>query len=105
MVIDETSVLTKDNSKVGNSTFFKGKDVSILYSNTPERVARKHHILNFVKKHPGTTAYIISKELHISYSEIKKAIRDMEYCGFIFIRVVLVNGRPNKKLYAEAKDE
>ncbi len=91
--------------EMGNSSFFKNKNISTLYSNTPERVARKNLILNFVKEHPGTTSYTISKEMGISYSQIVQTVRDMEYLGFIFIRVVVVNGRPNKKLYAEVSNE
>ncbi len=96
--------VSDSSDNVSNSTFFKDKDISTLYSNTPERVARKNHILNFIKKHPGTTSYTISKEMGISYSQIVQAVRDMEYLGFIFIRVVIVNGRPNKKLYAGVEE-
>ena len=73
--------------------------------NNDKRVQRTHHILNFIKEHPGTTAYEISKKLDYSYSDVARIIRDLEYCSAIFTKTEYLNSVVRKKLYIPKGEE
>ena len=64
---------------MNNSTSFKDRDISTLYSNTPERVSKNNQIVNFIRQNSGTTPYRISKEMKLSYSQVAGIVRDLEY--------------------------
>ncbi|MFH1585792.1 MAG: helix-turn-helix domain-containing protein [archaeon] len=63
-------------------------------------IHRTHQILDYIKNHPNTTPYEISKDLGITYTCVSNTINDLEYCKLIAIRVVVSNeNRTQKQVY------
>jgi len=60
-----------------------------ISTNSPKRVQRINHVLNYIREHAPITPYALAKEMEISYTEIHRIVKDLEYCGLIAVRVVL----------------
>jgi len=66
-------------------------NINTLYSNSDELVLRNNHVFEFIKKNAPISPYKIAKEMKVSYTTIKRIIRNLEYCGLIKIKVILTD--------------
>ena len=81
-----------------DSTFLE-KGLTTPFPKENAKTIRTHHILNFIKEHPGTTAYEISKILEFSYSDVARIIRDLEYTQIVQVEMEYLDSVVKKRLY------
>ena len=85
-----------------DKSFFSKSIITSLSLNTPQRVKRTNLALQAIKDDPGITSYRLAKNLDVSYTDICRIVRDLEYCGLIQIKIVLKdNNRINKQLFSQ----
>ena len=93
-----------NSNEVRDYSFFSKEGVSTLFPKEAKRTFRTHHILKFIKEHPGTTSYKSSKVLGYSYSDVCRIVRDLEYCNIIFVKMDFSDSISRKRLYCPEEE-
>jgi len=106
--------IVKKRSAKDNINLSEKEQVSSLLKNNPtfllnnnntpfpkvnRRVQRTHLILKTIKENPAITPYKLAKILEISYTEIARCIRDLEYVDAIISKINVTNNRSHKELF------
>ena len=89
-----------DSTELIEEPFLKQNPINYISTIDHRAIIRTHHILNYIKEHPNSTPYQISKDLDINYTNVSKTIKDLEYCRLVYVRVEIGdNNRTHKCVY------
>ncbi len=102
----ENAEKRQDISKPLENTFSLNSNPSTTLQDTPKKVADMNTILNYIKQNQPISCWKLTKALNIPNSSLYYKIRDLEFAGLIYSKIVINEmNRTERLLYSINKQE